>query len=294
MNRFYTTLIVLALSVSQAWAQIPNGGFETWNGTDPASWSTLNPITGAVGVYTATQGTPAPEGNSYLQLTCSFNALFQQVLPAMALSSNYDFSSGSSNLGGFQYSSRPVYFNGDYKYSTPTAGADQGFAGVLLTKWNTTTNSRDTIGMGAAFFDNMSSWTAFSAPISYFLPDNPDTCLVILQASTAAATVDGSAMSIDNLTLANTPTAVNELNAVNTFNVFPNPAVDRLNLELSSFAAGTPIQIQVMDIVGNVVTLETAYTNSRYTMNVSNLAKGAYVIRVSQNGVMHTQKFIKK
>lgn len=294
MKKFYLSLAAILLGASQLFAQIPNAGFETWNGTDPASWSTLNTVTGAAGVYTATQGTPAPEGSSYLKLTCSYNALFAQVLPAVALSSTYDFSSGSSNLGGFAYTSRPVYFNGMYQYSTPTAGADQGLAAVLFTKWNTTTNSRDTIGIGEAMFDNMSSWTAFSAPISYFLPDNPDTCLVLLEASTAASTVDGSTMSIDKLALANTPTAINEVAEVNSFSVFPNPAVDRLNLELGSFTNGNPIQIQVMDIVGSVVMVESVYTNSRYAMNVAALSKGAYVIRVSQNGVVYTQKFIKK
>ena len=291
MNRFYTTLFVLALSISQAWAQIPNAGFENWNGTDPASWSTLNPITSLAGFYTANQGSPAPQGSFYLELTSTFSPLFGDVLPGYAVSSNYDFSSGTGDFGGFAYTNRPLYLNGAFKYAT--AGVDQGLAVVLFTKWNTTTNSRDTIGGGEMLFDNTSSWTNFSAPIFYNLPDNPDTCLVFLTSSIDVA-VDGSVLSIDNLDLANAPTTVSESNAVAAFNVFPNPAVDRLNLELSSFAAGTPIQIQVMDIVGNVVTVETAYTNSRYTMNVANLAKGAYVIRVSQNGNVHTQKFIKK
>lgn len=291
MRKIYMTLAVLAMSVAQAWAQIPNAGFETWNGTDPASWSTLNPITSLAGFYTATQGSPAPQGSSYLQLTSTFSPLFGEVLPGYALSSNYDFSSGTGELGGFPYTNRPLYLNGSFKYAT--SGVDSGAAIVVFTKWNTTTNMRDTIGGGSLTFDNTSSWTNFSVPVFYVLPDNPDTCLVFLLSSFDVA-VDGSTLSVDNLDLANTPASVNEVESVTAFNVFPNPAVDRLNLELSSFAAGTPIQIQVMDIVGNVVTLETAYTNSRYTMNVANLAKGAYVIRVSQNGTVHTQKFIKK
>lgn len=285
------TLAILAMSVAQAWAQIPNGGFETWNGTDPASWSTLNPITSLAGFYTAEQGTPAPQGSSYLKLTSTFSALFGDVLPGYAVCSNYDFSSGTGDLGGFPYTNRPLYMNGVFKYSTP--GVDQAGAAVVFTKWNTTTNTRDTIGGGVLFFDNTASWTNFSIQIGYTMPDNPDTCSIFLTSSIDVG-VDGSTFSVDDLSLANQPNAVSEVETASAFNVFPNPAVDRLNLELSSFAAGSPIQIQVMDIVGNVVTLETAYTNSRYTMNVANLAKGAYVIRVSQNGTVHTQKFIKK
>src|SRR5690349_2226963 len=55
-------------------AQIPNGGFESWNTVeqwmDPDGWSTMNQLTYPAGSVLACQpGAPAPEGDAFVKVT---------------------------------------------------------------------------------------------------------------------------------------------------------------------------------------------------------------------------------
>lgn len=70
-----------------------------------------------------------------------------------------------------------------------------------------------------------------------------------------------------------------------SFSVYPNPATDVLNIEGENIN-----NVEIINLVGQVV----ANTNSS-TVNVANLANGAYFVRVNfNNGDVAAQKFIKK
>lgn len=71
----------------------------------------------------------------------------------------------------------------------------------------------------------------------------------------------------------------------NSFSVYPNPANDVLNINGENINT-----IEIINLVGQVV----ATTNST-SVNVANLANGAYFVRVNfNNGEVAAQKFIKK
>ena len=69
------------------------------------------------------------------------------------------------------------------------------------------------------------------------------------------------------------------------FSVYPNPATDVLNIEGQNIN-----NVEIINLVGQVV----ATTNTT-SVNVANLANGAYFVRVNfNNGEVAAQKFIKK
>lgn len=72
------------------------------------------------------------------------------------------------------------------------------------------------------------------------------------------------------------------------FDVYPNPATDVLNISLNGLSS-----VQIVDITGKTLISAANISGNLYSINVNNLAKGAYVVRVSSNGSVHTAKFIK-
>jgi M6 family metalloprotease-like protein len=79
-------------------------------------------------------------------------------------------------------------------------------------------------------------------------------------------------------------------NKVEEFTVFPNPATDRLTVQLS-FADGDRC-IKIFDIRGVLVKKEMINSLSK-DIDVSNLAKGLYIISIEGGKKMNKQQFIK-
>lgn len=80
-------------------------------------------------------------------------------------------------------------------------------------------------------------------------------------------------------------TAVNEINASNTFLIYPNPTHSILNIEVKE-----PTKISIVNVLGEVVKTETISGASK--LDVSNLNTGVYFIKDSKSG--KAIKFIKE
>jgi hypothetical protein len=91
-------------------------------------------------------------------------------------------------------------------------------------------------------------------------------------------------LGIDNLT-------------VSEIRMYPNPATDRLNVEVSNFNNLEEVQISIMDITGRVMmtkTLSGSGQSFNETYDVSNYATGTYFVRFEANGEVVTRQFIIK
>lgn len=137
---------------------IPNAGFEVWNGNAPDNWMSNN--TGAV-----TQSDNAHSGNYSVQLQIQrdeFNILYGGKIDA-----------GNDGMG-FNYFLRPDYLGGYYKLNPDsTEVGDHLWADVWLYKDGGTT----LVGHGQETFAQPDTgWKEFSVTIFYILPDNPDRC----------------------------------------------------------------------------------------------------------------------
>jgi len=79
--------------------------------------------------------------------------------------------------------------------------------------------------------------------------------------------------------------------APNTFNLFPNPAHDEVEIILST--SDMPNEISMTDITGREV-LREVLTKSHLTLDVSMLIAGMYLIQTSMNGEVKTAKLVKQ
>jgi len=300
------TLFFSLLLTGSAIAQIPNASFENWTHTatsgtggtmgydQPNSWGTPNAYVATYdSVYMCKKGTGgAPGGGSYyLQLTAKTITVlgFPITVPGAAVAGNINVAGTTISVsGGFPYTSRPATLTGYWQYAA--SGSDQGYVAVFLSKWNTALNRRDTVS-----FTNyplpapaVSSWTAFSIPLTYQKGSIPDTAMVLLSSSNLNSAVAGSTLSVDTLAFAgNVPSGVvTVVNDHAATSVYPNPASDHATIYYYSLLSGD-LQVTLTDVAGKNVREFTAKINNgsnNIPLDIKGLIKGNYLLNLS-NGM---------
>jgi uncharacterized repeat protein (TIGR01451 family) len=113
--------------------------------------------------------------------------------------------------------------------------------------------------------------------------------------NTASIYFDFNSPVVTNTTL-NTiiiPTAVHELSNLTSFLVYPTPVNDELNIILKG-TVGKKIQIDLINAIGRKVksTHRSINMNETYTIDVSELPVGYYVLKVTNAHDVQTQKIL--
>ncbi len=75
------------------------------------------------------------------------------------------------------------------------------------------------------------------------------------------------------------------------FKIYPNPAREIINLELSHFALGT--KLQIVDLTGQVV-LQQELVNATTGININKLAPGTYICQIEIDNQRATKRFVKQ
>jgi hypothetical protein len=82
--------------------------------------------------------------------------------------------------------------------------------------------------------------------------------------------------------------------ASGTFQVFPNPVMETLNIRLSS-PPGSAGKIEILSLEGKLLRILAFDGNTMlYQINVSNLPSGLYICRINSGPVIQTRKIIKQ
>jgi hypothetical protein len=294
---FYFLFLLLSISALAVAQTIPNNGFENWTSMgsyfNPDQWSTLNDITTVTSTYTCVKGTPGAVGNSYIKLTTQ-SAIGVGIVPAIAVCGTFDIAT-LQPTSGFPYSNRPSELRGYWQYMA--FGGDQGFLAAALTKWNANTSMRDTVAYVYEALGGMAmSWASFTLPVNYLNGDYPDTCIIILSASQAnnVPAVANSYLYVDELAFTGTVAGVSESISSKNISISPNPASDKLIIDLSSlndkFAA-----VNIHDLQGKLVkSVEEVLVGSNSAIDVSDIPKGNYLLKVSSKEGSISKNFIKQ
>lgn len=216
MKKTATLLFALLLS-GTAFSQVPNANFENWaiasNGTDSlVGWSSSNAVV-IPPVHSLYQDTGAYQGDYAANIVTAPFGFVQYSTIGILVNGNAAFSygggGGGANVayesgGGTPVSGKPTQLKGFFRYETLTA-SDQGYAQVLLTKYNTTLQKRDTVSYATHSFAPQSVYAPFTITLPDLLPGmNPDTITTIFYSSNPATVPPNSAWSnlfLDSITL---------------------------------------------------------------------------------------------
>lgn len=74
-----------------------------------------------------------------------------------------------------------------------------------------------------------------------------------------------------------TGVGINEINSVNNFQIFPNPASDNLTIQLSQLCDNC--RIEILNLFGQLLLSETANEKTQ-TLNINSLSEGVYLIQI--------------
>jgi hypothetical protein len=259
---FLLPLWLVALSVASA--QIPNAGFENWTSGSPTDWTTDN---APPAFSPITLSSDAHSGTSSMQGT---TVSYQTIgLPPEA-SAEFPISARYGSLTGW------------YKFSP--IGGDSLYLHVLFLK------GEDGIAYTQFFTGaSVSSYTQFTAPITYISSDVPDYAYIeILILSSGSTHHVGSTFNIDDLSFG-PATGVQESNSARpaVFALsqnYPNPFNPSTMITYQIPTDGM-VRLEIYNILGK--TLATLVNEEKpagkftVTFDGSKLTSGIYFYRIN-------------
>jgi Secretion system C-terminal sorting domain len=314
MKKILFTVVAVLSLLKTGTAQV-DLNFETWavisssagSMEDPQGWASFNilntPFVGMPLTVTKEMTGAIPSGLIAAKITT--NVIPSSIMVPNPFRPGYNFDTvgflgigtvitslpPSLKLGATITSgvSRPAALSFSSKYAP--IGGDSAFVVVYLSHWNGT--SRDTIAAGQ--YTTNATATAFAVN-SITLTYNPsfstvwaDSMFVIASSSvySHAGAKIGSTLWIDDLKWSGY-NSVNELDAVGTVSVFPNPATNHITFK-SSAAAN---MVAIMDVTGRVVNTYNM-VNDQTTVQTSLYAAGIYFYNVTnkQHQIINRGKF---
>jgi hypothetical protein len=286
MKKVFHTLL-FAMIASSCFSQIPNNGFENWTSMgiydNLVSWGTLNNTTALDSIFTATKSAPGSPGSYYLNLTSK--TIGGVAVNGIAVSGVLD-SITLLPRSGFALSAQPQKFTGKWQHML--YGTSAGSVSVLLSKWNTGLNKRDTVATAMQSLSGMvMSWAAFSINFTYQSSAIPDSCIIILKASGVSPTA-GDYLWVDNLAFSGSVAGVSESADQNTtLNIFPNPANNEIEFSNSKNINKGDLLI-ISDMLGNEI-FRKKIIESSFKINSSNFANGTFICKlINSYGVQYS------
>lgn len=291
--------LLLAFTIAGAFTanaqQVQNPGFETWANNFPTGWGSFGQA-----IFTAFGSNPNTDVQTASAHSGSFAMLMQNQFLALA-SSNIPGGVVTGPMGftgqpvkGFQaYAGQPVSYDFWYKFNA--MANDSAYTTLIITKWNTGLNKRDTLAAaGSYIITAAAAYTQVTIPITWLINAAPDSIQLFFSSSRRQVggtnqPPTGGQLFIDDVNF-NMPVGVQNLLADGSFAmVYPNPASNVLNISTNSQKAKFA---KVYDLTGrNIATYEL--TGSITKVDISSYENGVYIYTVmdEENGKVFTAKF---
>ena len=280
--RFFIVSIILTMFalLTQTFAQIPNGDFESWTNGNPTGWLTDN----VQGVATPITQTNDAHGGS--------SAVRGEVLSFFGT----PYPGYIYNLGnGFPISQRYAQLNGYYKLSPQ--GGDQFYVVVWFY------SKGQIIASNHGQFGAASSYTQFSVPLIYLTGDTPDSAIVFIAAgedtsqNSTNANI-GTVFFVDDLSFSGTATGVEDNAQPLSFKLnqnYPNPFNPTTTIDYS-IPKSSYVTLKVYNILGKEVSTlvsgERSAGNYSVKFDGSELASGVYFYRLTAGNKTDIKKIM--
>ncbi len=275
----FVTLIT-GHSHAQLVEPMPNGGFEQWdtldNYLDPKGWFTLNALTDVGYDATTELTTEANSGNFAVKLSSKegpFSDLSGVLCsgPILTPTLQPDFSKTK-----MAFIKRPSALRLYYKSSF--AKPDTSIMAYVLTKWNSTTQVADTVGVASfEVSESNGSYKLAVIDFKYYSSATPDSAFFIASSSKDGFNpTTGSVLYLDDLALLYYNTGTEEKAAKEIgLSVWPNPSKTELNIHANERLRS----IRVYTLQGKLMH-ETTCSTSEYQLNLSEIPEGLYIVNI--------------
>lgn len=313
-NKFVLGLacFVFIHNVNAQFEEFPNGNFETWPSISdevlpeywigqsqmvmPYFWYTTDAHSGQYAVQLTGEVTEI-EGEYFLDysdMTMATSASsFHETNDALP----YDHINEVYPGFGVNFTSRPDSVVGWCKYHNPEALPGQEFMFlVVLTKWNSATNTTEKIGEAKLFHPpTEDNYVRFSVPVDYLSSETPDTLRARLTAiqfhyydehpaswladESGILTLVPITLYIDDLAFIYNEEASIEENDNNSLKLYPNPASNTLNFSSDEFEI---IDYKLQDLSGKEI--QTGTLTKNQTLDVTNYFNGVYLLHFYNEG----------
>lgn len=270
------SLLGILLTINTIIAQsIPNPGFETWT-----SQQQMEVATGWVKASTVSKSTDAHSGQFAAEIIAGdfTNPQSGQTIsiPGRLVTGTASTGMGQTAIEGFSFSQRPDSLTGWFKYSYTQP--DACVFNVTLTKWNPTTQMRDTIGEGQSIENEALVYRRFSFPVSYISNEIPDTCIVEFLSSDIQSGIQGSILFIDDIEFVFNNVGVNEYETIESISVYPHPVSENGIFKIQN---GTDIKTVELLNSNGILLSKNIFDGESCT--VEEFPAGIYFLRVNGN-----------
>jgi hypothetical protein len=271
------TISMLSVSLFGTAQQLPNNGFENWTSGNPNSWGSFDEMLsglGVTGTTLETQVSPGNSGTSACQLMTQTVLLLQTTVPGVINSGPITYGS-QVDFALSPYSGTPTDYTFSYKFS-PVSGDTAGTQ-VVFTKWNSATNTRDTIAYGGDLIVGAANnFTLRSVPITWLVTGvAPDSVSMIFLSSAGFVAQPNTKFIVDDVNMV-FPLGITEPFMLNDIAVFPNPATDIVNFSSKNHAASL---VEIFDFSGKLV-ISQEIENGNSSVNTTAFAPGVYMYRI--------------
>lgn len=271
-------VLVMACWSTCAYSQIPNSGFEFWNALgnceEVVEWNSTNIFDTAASFCPISRSTdhyPAAIGNYSIRL--ENNPAFLPSFTAIGVVSTTQLDGSDRPL--FPISGHPNSLCGYYKFNS--VNGDTMSMNVFLYY-----NSIELASGRFMSSGSVANWTPFNIPISsYAMADSAR--ITIMAANIEGAGVQGnSVLYIDNLSFDTLIVdRINDLRADDSFQLFPNPALDWVSLSLKENRSGL-IRVEITDLSGRSLHFwNFSSFDQAISFNCSDLENGLYLLRLT-------------
>jgi hypothetical protein len=272
---------VIAISfgfINQAFAQIPNPGFEQWDSSlvidgtkiiNPQNWFSSNEVFVGIGMEQSCNLTDdAHSGNFALQLTSKSDDSDEQ---GTFITNGNNIGEGPSDPSAakFKLEGRVNGFEGYYKYAPVGVDSFRVFLALY----------RDGQYIGQSFIyisEATATYKKFFWPVNYpATVTPPDSAKFIIEPSVINGS-EGSVLTIDDLGITyGFSSGINDEDVAVSFELYPNPTTKSLNIKLNETLS--ELTFKIFDAKGTLV-LADIYNG--YGIDVANLPQGLYKIVV--------------
>jgi hypothetical protein len=317
MKRFLLlTTLALVFAVQISKAQLINPGFETWT-ADLAVPSAMNPNSGnaTTGWWDYNVYNYAPIGSSPLSVfrcdTAHSGTYSARIKTVVYTPTSYNIynSYGTPYIGhpysdtlgilfngnvnetastykpGFPFTKKITSFSFYYQYAPN--GVDTAECRVSLVK------NRSLIAGGSfkASAATGSTWQSATINIIYLDTLTPDTMYVLFSSSSLdRKPKPGSTLLIDDVSVP-ASTGINDLPALNSLSVFPNPSNGKIHLQTNGAEKFQGGMLTVYNVIGEVVYSFKTITGQQ-DIDLSELPGGVYFLQIKNDQGMGIKKII--